>query len=180
MCPFSPKLISYPGCQKTLSSVPCAIQYIIAFAVLALLYWILTLRTWPVFRMQTTTPPEGITAGELGCRLTLSGGDLTMMVFSWAQLGYLYIALDDRGRVLLHKRMDMGNERSKFENSIYKMLFSNRSTVDAPATPMPSWFGKFSGSFPRSGVCTAKIPAMFASSVHWPAYVRCFAAFVSP
>ena len=107
------------------------LPYIIGFAVLALLYWILTLRTWPIWRMQTTPPPEGITAGELGCRLTMSGGDLTMMVFSWAQLGYLYIALDDRGRVLLHKRMDMGNERSKFENNIYKMLFSNRSTVDA-------------------------------------------------
>ena len=107
------------------------LPYIIAFAVLALLYWILTLRTWPIFRMQTTTPPEGITAGELGCRLTLSGGDLTMMVFSWAQLGYLYIALDEKGRVLLQKRMDMGNERSRFENNIFKMLFGNRTVVDA-------------------------------------------------
>lgn len=104
---------------------------IIAFAVLALLYWLLTLRTWPIIRMQTTTAPEGITAGELGCRLTLSGGDLTMMVFSWAQLGYLYIVLDERGRVLLHKRMDMGNERSQFENNIYKMLFGARNVVDA-------------------------------------------------
>ena len=107
------------------------LPYIIGFAVLALLYWLLTLRTWPIFRMQTTTPPEGITAGELGCRLTLSGGDLTMMVFSWAQLGYLYIHLDDKGRVLLHKRMDMGNERSQFENNIYKMLFGTRQVVDA-------------------------------------------------
>ena len=107
------------------------LPYIIIFAVLALLYWILTLRTWPIFRMQTTTAPEGITAGELGCRLTLSGGDLTMMVFSWAQLGYLYISLDGNGRVLLHKRMDMGNERSQFENNIYKMLFGTRRVVDA-------------------------------------------------
>ena len=107
------------------------LPYIIAFAVLALVYWILTLRTWPIIRMQTTTPPEGITAGELGCRLTLSGGDLTMMVFSWAQLGYLYISVDDHGRVLLHKRMDMGNERSQFENNIYKMLFGVRNVVDA-------------------------------------------------
>lgn len=104
---------------------------IIVFAVLALLYWILTLRTWPIIRMQTTTPPEGITAGELGCRLTLSGGDLTMMVFTWAQLGYLYISLEDSGRVILHKRMDMGNERSQFENNIFKMLFGTRRTVDA-------------------------------------------------
>ena len=107
------------------------LPFIIGFAVLALLYWLITLRTWPIIRMQTTTPPEGITAGELGCRLTLSGGDLTMMVFSWAQLGYLYISLDDSGRVLLHKRMDMGNERSKFENNIYKLLFGTRRVVDA-------------------------------------------------
>ena len=110
------------------------LPYIIAFAVLALLYWLLTLRTWPIIRTQTTTAPEGITAGELGCRLTLSGGDLTMMVFSWAQLGYLYISLDDHGRVTLHKRMDMGNERSQFENKIYKMLFGTRRVVDATGT----------------------------------------------
>ena len=107
------------------------LPFIIVFAVLALLYWLLTLRTWPIIRTQTTTPPEGITAGELGCRLTMCGGDLTMMVFSWAQLGYLYIHLDERGRVLLRKRMDMGNERSQFENNIYKMLFGTRQTVDA-------------------------------------------------
>lgn len=107
------------------------LPYIIVFAVLALVYWLLTLRTWPIIRTQTTTPPEGITAGELGCRLTLCGGDLTTMVFSWAQLGYLYIAQDAHGRVLLHKRMDMGNERSQFENNIYKMLFGTRRVVDA-------------------------------------------------
>ena len=104
---------------------------IIVFAVLALLYWILTLRTWPIVRTPTTTPPEGITAGEMGCRLTLCGGDLTMMVFTWAQLGYLYISLEDSGRVMLHKRMDMGNERNQFENKVFKMLFSTRRTVDA-------------------------------------------------
>ena len=103
----------------------------IIFAVLALVYWLLFLRTLPLGRTRSSTAPEGITAGELGCRLTLSGGDLTMMVFSWAQLGYLYIAQDQRGRVLLHKRMDMGNERSQFENKIYKMLFGTRQVVDA-------------------------------------------------
>ena len=107
------------------------LPYIIAFAVLALLYWILTLRTWPIKRIPASTAPEGVTAGELGCRLTLSGGDLTMMVFTWAQLGYLLISLDGNGRVLLHKRMDMGNERGPFENSVYKQLFGSRRVVDA-------------------------------------------------
>ena len=107
------------------------LPYIIGCAVLALLYWILTLRTWPIKRIPASTAPEGVTAGELGCRLTLSGGDLTMMVFTWAQLGYLLISLDGNGRVLLHKRMDMGNERGPFENSVYKQLFGSRRVVDA-------------------------------------------------
>ncbi len=104
--------------------------YILAFAGLAMLYWILTLRTWPLVRQRSSTAPEGITAGELGCRLTMSGGDLTMMVFTWAQLGYLLISVDGT-RVTLHKRMDMGNERSAFENKVYKQLFGSRRVVDA-------------------------------------------------
>ncbi len=107
------------------------LTYILVFAVLALLYWLLTLRTWPLIRRRTSSPPEGVTAGELGCRLTLSGGDLTMMVFTWAQLGYLMISVDAGGKVLLHKRMDMGNERGPFENKIYRQLFGSRRVVDA-------------------------------------------------
>lgn len=96
----------------------------------ALLYWLLFLRTLPLIRRRSVTPPEGITAGEIGCHLTLAGGDLTMMVFHWAQLGYILIHRDG-GRVMLHKRMDMGNERSAFEVKVYKMLFANRRSVEA-------------------------------------------------
>lgn len=104
---------------------------IAVFAVLALLYWLLRLRTLPIHRVDATTSPEGVTAGELGCRLTLCGGDLTMMVFTWAQLGYLIISMDENGKVLLHKRMDMGNERGPFENKIFRLLFGSRRVVDA-------------------------------------------------
>ena len=104
---------------------------IAVFAVLALVYWILFLRTLPIKRLETTTAIEGVTAGELGCRLTLAGGDLTMMVFTWAQLGYLIISADDNGQVLLHKRMEMGNERGPFENKVFRQLFGSRRVVDA-------------------------------------------------
>ncbi len=123
--------------------------YIIAFAVLALLYWILTLRTLPLKRVRTTAALEGITAGEMGCRLTLSGGDLTMMVFTWAQLGYLIISLDGNGRVLLHKRMDMGNERGPFENKVYKMLFGSRRVVDATGSVYAKLCRKVAGIVPQ-------------------------------
>ena len=118
------------------------------FAGLALLYWLLFLRTLPMGRIRTSTPPEGITAGELGCRLTLSGGDLTMMVFSWAQLGYLLIHLEENGRVLLHKRMDMGNERSSYENKIFRALFGNRRVVDATGMPYARLVRKVAGHVP--------------------------------
>ncbi len=96
----------------------------------ALLYWLIFLRAMPILRTRRTTPPEGVTAGELGCRLTFAGADLTMMVFSWAQLGYILIQVDDSHRVILHKRMDMGNERSLFEVKTFKALFANRRAVD--------------------------------------------------
>lgn len=96
----------------------------------ALVYWILFLRGAPLLRERRNSPPEGITAGELGSRLTMAGTDLTAMVFSWAQMGYILIQLDDRGRVWLHKKMDMGNERNPFEIKTFKTLFGRRDIVD--------------------------------------------------
>nr|MBQ8245355.1 DUF2207 domain-containing protein [Oscillospiraceae bacterium] len=125
------------------------LPYIIGFACAALLYWLLFLRTWPLVRVRTSTAPEGITAGELGCRLTLSGGDLTMMVFSWAQLGYLMIHMDGNGRVLLHKRMDMGNERSQYENKVFRALFGNRRVVEATGTQYAKLCGKVAATVPN-------------------------------
>ena len=97
---------------------------------LALLYWLLFLRTLPLIRKRSVTPPEGVTAGEMGCHLTMHGGDLTMMVWNWAQMGYILIQLEGR-RVMLYKRMDMGNERSPFEVKIFRLLFGSRRMVDA-------------------------------------------------
>ena len=98
---------------------------------LALVYWIIFLRSKPLLRQRRNSPPDGITAGELGVRLTFSGADLTAMVFSWAQMGYILIQLDDRGRVWLHKKMDMGNERTAFEIKIFQSLFGRRDIAEA-------------------------------------------------
>lgn len=97
---------------------------------LAIVYWLIFLRCYPVLRQRRNSPPEGITAGELGVRLTMAGADLTTMVFSWAQMGYILIQLDDRGRVWLHKKMDMGNERTAFEMKVFKTLFGRRDIAE--------------------------------------------------
>ena len=113
----------------------------------AVLYWLLFCRTLPLIRTRSVAPPQGITAGEIGCHLTLAGGDLTMMVMSWAQLGYILIHLDGN-RVMLHKRMDMGNERSQFEVKIFKALFGSRRMVDATGIPYTKLSRKVFASIP--------------------------------
>lgn len=100
-------------------------------AALAAVLWLLTLRCGLLLPNRRPTPPEGLSAGELGCRLTQTGADLTVMVMHWASLGYLLIQADDNGRVLLHKRMDMGNERPEFENRCFRWLFQRRTVADA-------------------------------------------------
>ncbi len=97
---------------------------------LAALYWLAFLRCLPALRQRSTLPPEGLSAGELGCALTGQGLDLTMTVLTWAQLGYVLIQVDNAGRVLLHKRMEMGNERDAFELKCFRALFGRRQMVE--------------------------------------------------
>lgn len=99
-------------------------------AFLALLYWLLFLRAAPVRRQVGPVGPAGYSAGEAGSVVTLRGADLHLLVFSWAQLGYVLIQLDRNSRVLIHKRMEMGNERSGFELRLFKALFGRGQTVD--------------------------------------------------
>ena len=98
---------------------------------LAVLYFILTLMPQFFRRKRYFTVPEGITAGDVGTCLTGCGTDLTMLVLSWARMGYILIEMDNKNRVTLHKRMDMGNERGAHEVRWFKSLFGQRTMVDA-------------------------------------------------
>lgn len=124
----------FPRAAVQLQSMDFGIGAMIVCGVLALLYWLLFLRTAPVFGRRTPEPPDGCSAGELGCVLHLQGVDLSAMVLSWAQLGYLRIRMDRQGRVTLHKYMDMGNERGETEQRCFKKLFGGRNTVDTTGT----------------------------------------------
>ncbi len=108
----------------------------------ALLYWLLFLRCLPFLPKRCTAAPEGFTAGELACGLTGAGMDLTMMVLSWAQLGYILIHSQDSGRVTLHKRMEMGNERSATEQKIFRKLFGKRLFIDGTGYHYANLFHK--------------------------------------
>ena len=120
----------FPPSVRAVWSAGADDKAIAVCAVLALVYWIVFLRCLPPRRIRRGTPPDAIGAGEIGAAMVMAGPDLTMMVVSWAQMGYMLIQLDNNGRVLLHKRMEMGNERSNFERNVFRLLFSRRNIVD--------------------------------------------------
>ena len=115
---------------------------IIVCSLLTLAYYLLTMRALPRRGKARPLAPEGFTAGELGSILTFCPADISMMIFSWAQLGYLLIHFDRRGRVILHKRMDMGNERSDFEQHGFRLLFGARSSIDTSSARFQALFTK--------------------------------------
>lgn len=112
---------------------------VVVALVMACAYYMLTMRpAIPKKKRQAalsddekrSSPPDGMIAGEVAPWLVGGKMDLSLLVVSWAQLGYLRIEVKDDGRVLLHKRMEMGNERSGFEMRCYKNLFGRRHTLD--------------------------------------------------
>ncbi len=121
----------FPDTARTARVLSLMDIAILLTVLLALGYYLLALRPSLPKRRPCPAAPDGVSPGELGLWLTGSGRDLSLLVVSWAQLGYLRIQVDKNGRVLLHKRMDMGNERSVFENRCYKDLFGRRNIVDA-------------------------------------------------
>ena len=98
-------------------------------AAVALLYWIVTMWNRPGFARIQPEPPQGYSAGILGSIVAGTGIDLTMMVLSWAQLGYILIHVKGQ-RVILHRRMEMGNERSETEVRWFRKVFGKSNRVD--------------------------------------------------
>lgn len=120
----------FPQTRADLPAVEDLTTLIGACAGIALVFWLLFLRNFLPIRSFPAVAPEGFGAGQLGTILTMAGADLNLMVFSWAQLGYLTLQMDRRGRVYIQKRMDMGNERTSFEQKCFRQLFSRRDMVD--------------------------------------------------
>jgi hypothetical protein len=97
---------------------------------LAVLYWVICLAFWPIRFRRTTEPPLDVTAGELACIRFNRGPDLHLLVLSWAQLGYIVVEYRPGRKALLHKRMEMGNERRESEQQLFRKLFARSNTVD--------------------------------------------------
>ncbi len=101
-----------------------------ALLLLTLLYWLLRLRN-PRLRLGQPhgSGLEGC-AGEVPCQLFGELPDLGALLAHWGNLGYLQISRERGGRLLLHKRMEMGNERTPVERRLFHALFRGGMTCD--------------------------------------------------
>lgn len=98
----------------------------IAFYVLlaaALLYWFFCLREKPILPAKQQTAAMETTAGELPCQLYGEPPDMAATLAHWGNLGYVAIHCNARGRVILKKQMDMGNERKPAEQRLFEAIF---------------------------------------------------------
>ena len=120
----------FPQTRMELPDVETVSKLITVCSVIALLFWLLFLRNFLPLQTFPAVAPEGFGAGQMGTILTMAGADLSLMVFSWAQLGYVSLRLDRKGRILILKQMEMGNERTAFEQKCFKHLFGRRDVVD--------------------------------------------------
>lgn len=115
---------------------------------LAMLYFCIGLLPRLTRHSRSYSAPAGVSAGEVGSCLTGCGTDLVMMVLSWAQMGYILVEQTRNGRVILHKRMEMGNERNYHEGRIFQLLFGRRHTVDTTGVHFARLARKVSGRSP--------------------------------
>ena len=103
---------------------------VLVFSVLALLYWALTLRSKRLHVSNRTAPPDAVSPCDLPYLLAGGTPDFNMLICHWAALGYLTIEMDEKGHVLLHRQVIMGNERKRLEVKIFSALFARGDVCD--------------------------------------------------
>ena len=107
---------------------------IVLCAVLAVVYWLIKLRSARLSRAVRTLPPDSAQPGDLPYLLCGRKANFNAMVLHWAALGYLTIDVAAEGHVLLHRRMAMGNERRKYEGKLMDQLFGGSDVCDGASS----------------------------------------------
>lgn len=120
----------FSGAYASLSFSWVGMAVILLLLALAFVYWGAALRSTRLHVTTRMLPPDA----ALPCDMPflLSGGPIqfNMLVCHWASLGYLTIFCGKNGRVVLRRRVDMGNERRPAEVRLFAMLFSQSDVCE--------------------------------------------------
>jgi len=107
-----------------------SVALVLVFALLTLVYWALTLRSHTQRVCSRTLPPDSAFPGDLPWLLAGGKPDFNMLVCYWASLGYLSIFVNEKGHVVLRRRVEMGNERRRLEVKLFALLFGADDVTD--------------------------------------------------
>ena len=107
-----------------------AAAFCILFALLALGYWFVTLRSPRLSVSSRSLPPDSALPCDLPFLLAGAKPDFNMLLCHWASLGYLSITVDPQGHVSLLRHMYMGNERRGLECKLFAALFARADRCD--------------------------------------------------
>ncbi len=105
----------------------------VAFFVLllvALVYWLITLRGKILLPKTQHTHGMEATAGEISCQLFGDFPDVAAILAHWGNLGYVGIYRNAKGRIILRRQMEMGSERKPAEQKLFKAIFRKGGTCD--------------------------------------------------
>lgn len=97
---------------------------------IAIIYWAIRIRGKLLLPKQQVTADMEATAGECDCRLYGKQPDIAAVLAHWGNLGYVGIFRNERGRIILRKQMEMGNERKASEQKLFRAIFRGGNTCD--------------------------------------------------
>lgn len=98
---------------------------------LLMLYWRVKIYTPRQSAAVRPLPPEGLLPCQLPMVLDGATCDIPALILEWANLGYLSLSMSPRKMVMLTRCMEMGSERSRAEQKLYRNIFGNKMRVIA-------------------------------------------------
>ena len=102
----------------------------LVLAALAIILWWRGVKGPAIHSQPRALPPDGVNPGDLPFLMAGGKADFNMLVSHWATLGYLSFYVNKAGHVILRRRMPMGNERRKFEQRLFDLLFGDGDVCD--------------------------------------------------
>lgn len=120
----------FSGSHAKWSANWLATVFVLLLIVLALLYWARTLRSARLRASARMLPPDSVQPGDLPYLLCRGRPNFNMLVCYWASLGYLSIFVNEKGNVILRRRVEMGNERRRLECRLFGELFGDNDVCD--------------------------------------------------
>ena len=120
----------FSGTRAKWSADWVAAAFVLLLIALALVYWALTLRSGRLRASARMLPPDSVQPGDVPYLLCRGRMNFNMLVCHWASLGYLSMFVNEKGNVILRRRIDMGNERRKMECRLFEALFAGNDLCD--------------------------------------------------